>query len=82
MPARLWRYGLELWSWAQAMNWSRNIFIYVIDFTAIGRMNLEAIQCYRFDCNIIIHSVYYSKVSNKRTVFNNRTGGDIFLQKV
>ena len=24
----------------------------------------------------------YSKVSNKRTVFNNRTGGDIILQKV
>ena len=23
----------------------------------------------------------YSKVSNKRTVFNNRTGGDIILQK-
>ena len=26
--------------------------------------------------------VLYSKVSNKRTVFNNRTGGDIILQKV
>ena len=26
--------------------------------------------------------IYYSKVSNKRTVFNNRTGGDIILQKV
>ena len=25
---------------------------------------------------------YYSKVSNKRTLFNNRTGGDIILQKV
>ena len=24
----------------------------------------------------------YSKVSNKRTVFNYRTGGDIILQKV
>ena len=24
----------------------------------------------------------YSKVSNKRTVLNNRTGGDIILQKV
>ena len=24
----------------------------------------------------------YSKVSNKRTVFDNRTGGDISLQKV
>ena len=24
----------------------------------------------------------YSKVSNKCTVFNNRTGGDIILQKV
>ena len=24
----------------------------------------------------------YSKVYNKRTVFNNRTGGDIILQKV
>ena len=24
----------------------------------------------------------YSKVSNKRTVFDNRTGGDIILQKV
>ena len=24
----------------------------------------------------------YSKASNKRTVFNNRTGGDIILQKV
>ena len=27
-------------------------------------------------------NAYYSKVSNKRTVFNNRTGGDIILQKV
>ena len=26
--------------------------------------------------------IYYSKVSNKRTVFNNRTGGDIIIQKV
>ena len=26
--------------------------------------------------------VLYSKVSDKRTVFNNSTGGDIILQKV
>ena len=29
-----------------------------------------------------ITSITYSKVSNKRTVFNNRTGGDIILQKI
>ena len=28
----------------------------------------------------MVYSFCYSKVSNKRTVFNNRTGGDIILQ--
>ena len=36
---------------------------------------------YRRDADMDI-PISYSKVSNKRTVFNNRTGSDIILQKV
>ena len=31
---------------------------------------------------LTLYHILYSKVSNKRTVFINRTGGDIILQKV
>ena len=37
---------------------------------------------YQVQRPIGIRKKIYSKVSNKRTVFNNRTGGDIILQKV
>ena len=42
------------------------------------KQNDQNLKCRKILCLLKI----YSKVSNKRTVFNNRTGGDIILQKV
>ena len=52
----------------------------IIDPFIPYNMNFQAILMPKV--NLAKKIARYSKVSNKRTVFNNRTGGDIILQKV
>ena len=61
---------MSLKSFQMIQNFTRNLNFQIISTTSLEFSKNETVMVSR----------PYSKVSNKRAVFHNRTGGDIILQ--